>query len=311
MQPIRIGLAGLGKIARDQHVPSIAANPAFMLTAVATPHGQFSGAASFPSMEAMLDGVPELDAVAICTPPSTHYPLARLALSRGKHVLLEKPPCASIAELEHLAQLAAARERTLFATWHSRHAPAVAAAEAALRDRTLRQARVTWAEDVRQWHPGQVWLREAGGFGAFDAGINAFSILTQVIADPVFARSALLHVPENWATAIAAEVELESGRGASISTMLDFRYRGQPKWEIDFLTDEGPLKLVDGGAALSIDGAPVTNLGAALESEYAAIYRRFEQLISGGESDVDARPLQLVADTYLVARHIAVEAFEY
>jgi predicted dehydrogenase len=311
MQPIRIGLVGLGKIARDQHVPWITANPAFVLTAVASRHAQLPGAANFPSIEAMLDGVPELDAVAICTPPRAHYPAARLALSRGKHVLLEKPPCASVAELEYLAQLAASCDRTLFATWHSRHAAAVEATEAALRERILRRARVTWVEDVRQWHPGQAWLREAGGFGVFDAAINALSILTRVIPEPIFVRSALLHVPENWATPIAAEVELESGRGANISARLDFRYRGQPKWEIDFLADGQSLQLVHGGAALSIDGTPVTTPGAALESEYAAIYRRFEQLIFCGESDVDARPLQCVADTYLIARHIAAEAFEY
>ncbi len=36
-------------------------------------------------------------------------------------------------------------------------------------------------EDVRRWHPGQDWIWEAGGFGVFDPGINALSILTEVL----------------------------------------------------------------------------------------------------------------------------------
>ena len=41
---------------------------------------------------------PELDAVAIATPVSTHYPLALAALEAGKHVFIEKPLAASVAE---------------------------------------------------------------------------------------------------------------------------------------------------------------------------------------------------------------------
>ena len=54
----------------------------------------------------MLEGLPDLDAVAICTPPQQHYAAAKLALAKGKHVLLEKPPCTSALQLEHLVRLA-------------------------------------------------------------------------------------------------------------------------------------------------------------------------------------------------------------
>jgi D-galactose 1-dehydrogenase len=178
-----------------------------------------------------------------------------------------------------------------------------------LRERILRQARIRWMEDARQWHPGQIWLREMGGFGVFDAGINALSILTRVVRDPLFARSARLYVPANWKTPIAAELELESAAGASISATLDFRHPGTPAWEIDFSTDQGSVRLAHGGAALSVDGGTLTHPRAALESEYAAIYRRFEELIRQGQSEADARPLQCVADLFLVSQHIAVDSY--
>ena len=64
-QPIRMGIVGVGKIARDQHIPCIAADPGFKLLAVASRNNAVEGVASYPSLEQMLAGAPELDAVAI------------------------------------------------------------------------------------------------------------------------------------------------------------------------------------------------------------------------------------------------------
>ena len=49
---------------------------------------------------------PEIDAVAIVTPVSTHYELARKALENGKHVFVEKPFTATSAQAEELIELA-------------------------------------------------------------------------------------------------------------------------------------------------------------------------------------------------------------
>ena len=56
---------------------------------------------------------PEIEAVAIATPVSSHFELARRALARFKHVLVEKPMCASVAEGEELVALAERTRRTL------------------------------------------------------------------------------------------------------------------------------------------------------------------------------------------------------
>ena len=311
MRPLRIGIVGLGKVGRDLHVPSIAADPAFALAAVVSRHAQLPDVPAFATLDDMLAGVPDLDAVAICTPPGAHYEAARLALIHGKHVLIEKPPCTSMAQLDHLTRLAGSASRTLYATWHSQHADAVSAAGRLLRERVLERVQVTWIEDVRHYHPGQQWLREPGGFGVFDAGINALSILTRVLPDPLFARSARLYVPENWAVPIAAELELETSTGVPVLARLDFRHPGPALWEIDFYTGDGALKLADGGARLASAGdAAEAHREPSLSGEYAAIYRRFGELIARGASDVDAQPLQCVADLFLIARHIAVESFQ-
>ncbi len=60
-----------------------------------------------------LFGDPEIDAVAIATPVHSHHALALAAIRAGKHVLIEKPLAASIAEAESLVAEAERLGRTL------------------------------------------------------------------------------------------------------------------------------------------------------------------------------------------------------
>src|SRR5215469_17947556 len=57
----------------------------------------------------------QIDGVAIATPVITHYELARKALMRGKHVLVEKPLTASVAHAQDLIDIAASEGRILMA----------------------------------------------------------------------------------------------------------------------------------------------------------------------------------------------------
>ena len=64
------------------------------------------------SFEDILDDE-SIDAVAIVTPVSTHYPLAEAALESGKHVFVEKPLAGSAADARALASLAEESELVL------------------------------------------------------------------------------------------------------------------------------------------------------------------------------------------------------
>lgn len=67
----------------------------------------------------------DVDAVAIATPVSTHFDLARKALLHGKHVLVEKPLTASVAEAEELIALAEQRNRVLMVGHTFQYSPAI------------------------------------------------------------------------------------------------------------------------------------------------------------------------------------------
>ena len=65
MKPIRIALAGIGKIARDQHVPTIAASDRFELVAAVTSHAPPAGVPAFRTIGDMMAADPEVYAIAI------------------------------------------------------------------------------------------------------------------------------------------------------------------------------------------------------------------------------------------------------
>ena len=208
---IRLGLVGIGKIVRDQHLPAIARNADFDLIAAASRHGKVEGIANFSSIEEMLAAMPELDAVSLCMPPQARYAPALAAPQACKHVFLEKPPGATVSEVEELKHLADAKGVSLFASWHSRYAPAVEAARSFLAGTVVRSASVVWKEDVRRWHPNQAWIWEPGGFG----GSTRSS--TRCRSSPTYAATAHhrsdADFPENRDAPVTARMAFQGAGG--------------------------------------------------------------------------------------------------
>jgi D-galactose 1-dehydrogenase len=306
MDPIRVAIVGLGKIARDQHVPALQGSREFALAATVSPDGASTeGAPGFETLEALLATGPAVDAVAICTPPQARCALAAAALRHGLHVFLEKPPAASLSEAALLADLARAADVTVFAAWHSRFAAGVAPARAWLADRRILGARIVWREDVRTWHPGQEWIWRAGGLGVFDPGINALSIATHILPHTIHLTDAELEFPANREAPIAARLSLQDSAGATIAVELDWRQTGPQTWVIRIETDAGLLVLSKGGAMLTLP----SDIRQGEDAEYPGLYARFAELIRSGASELDTDPLRLVADAFLRGRAIPAEPF--
>jgi predicted dehydrogenase len=295
---LTVGLVGIGKIARDQHIPALKESTAFELVACASRNSRVDGVANFPDLAAMLAGA-KPDCISICTPPQVHFDAALTSLRAGCHVMLEKPPTATTRQIALLADEARRLDRTLFQTWHSRFAAGVDAARDWLRTRELTSGRIVWKEDVHHWHPGQQWIFDAGGFGVFDPGINALSVLTEVLPTDVHVDGAMLEFPENQQAPIAANLRMRTTNGTPIVAEFDFRQKGEQTWDIELMTTSGRLKLSNGGATLAIDGKTLAS-DAGLAGEYPRLYQRFAQLVAAGQSEVDWRPFQLVADSFLI-----------
>ena len=303
---IRIAIVGFGKIARDEHLPSIEANPAFELVAIVS-HSRPANidCAFFPSVAEMLSALPGMvDAVAICTPPGPRFAIGGQVIAAGIPILLEKPPTATLGELDDLIELAEANRVAIYTAWHSQYAAGVATAENALVGEEIASLSMTWREDVRKYHAGQQWIWDAGGFGVFDPGINGLSILTRILPEPLLVSNASMLFPANRQAPIAANVEFH---GADHTAVMDWRGGEDAIWAIEIVTRSGKhIHLSHGGSELDIDGVP-QKLPA--HDEYRSIYAEFANVVTKRRSKVDREPLRIVADCFLVGERQIGEDF--
>ena len=299
-----ICLVGIGKIAKDQHVPAIAASSDWELAATVSRAGSVDGVPAYQDFAKLLEERPDIKVISLCLPPVPRFDYAKAAIEAGRHVMLEKPPGATLAEVHELQKLAQATGVCLFATWHSRMACGVSAAKEWLAERKVNSAHITWKEDVRRWHPGQEWVFDPGGMGVFDPGINALSILTEILPEAVFLRSAELAFPENRQTPIAATLQFSG----NVSADFDWRQEGPQTWQISVQTDEGEVVLDDGGSNLTLAG---DTIDVGENREYPALYERMAELVKSGESDVDLAPMIHVSDALTLGRRTIVEPFEF
>ncbi|KAL2146603.1 hypothetical protein VTI28DRAFT_3102 [Corynascus sepedonium] len=116
-----VGIVGYGLSAKVFHIPFIALTPSLKLHAIlqrspkegnSAPHDH-PDVRHFTAFEDLLTDEADLQVLVLCTPPDTHYRLARAALEAGKHVLVEKPFVPTADEADELAALARAKGRVL------------------------------------------------------------------------------------------------------------------------------------------------------------------------------------------------------
>lgn len=275
--PMRLAVVGLGKIARDQHLGAINSHPDFDLVCGVDPHaGNQFDFPVFNSVDHLLKSGMEFDAVALCTPPQIRKEICEQVLGAGRALLLEKPPASDLASAQAIEEMAKSNGSVLFAAWHSRFSAHIAAARHwALQNRIV-SGTIEWRENPDKWHPGQDWLWRAGGYGVFDPGINALSILTGISAETWRVTRSDLTIPPNAQAPAAAEFCLSSG-AARISVSLEFHQREDEIWRIELVSKSGNvMEISGGGAVLSVNGSAPAK---SQVSEYDGVYRRFAEQI--------------------------------
>ena len=113
MPRIGVGVVGIGVAALNSHVPIVAQSQDFELVALMDrdpaklepAKKTWPACPTFTNLDEFL-AVAGLDAVIVATPPDSHVAIAGEAMTRGKHVLAEKPLAPSLGECRSLVQLA-------------------------------------------------------------------------------------------------------------------------------------------------------------------------------------------------------------
>jgi predicted dehydrogenase len=191
---LRGAVLGFGFIAERGHAPAYAmpGRSRFEVVAVADPCAArraraaqtLPGVRVYESAEELLARERgQVDFADVCTPPSEHGRLTRMALAHGLHVLCEKPLATRASEARAMMDLARSSRRVLFPSHNYKHAPVIRAVRQVLdagrigrvRLATLQTFRSTHARGVDEWRPH--WRRDkrfAGGGIAMDHGSHTF-----------------------------------------------------------------------------------------------------------------------------------------
>ena len=267
---------------RGRPAPAVIADPDFDLAAIVSRRGVRDGVPTFRTPAELYASGTALDAVAICTPPPVRHAIAREALDAGMHVLLEKPPTPTIAELDDLAAMRRRRGGVIFTTWHSQYNAAVDEARRASPARRspashrLERGRAPLASRpgmdlggrrLRRLRPRHQRAVDPDPDHA-RAGLRA-EARTAYPVEPRYADRGLAGVCEprsrpRTRRAAHRRIRLAPGRRSDLEHR--HRHRGTATSSAD-----------RGGSRLAVNGARDRRTPMA---EYEAIYRRFADLLS-------------------------------
>ena len=162
---MKIAVIGLGSIGR-RHLGNLRTIGVEVLHAHdvteaqrAASAAQFPYAQVMPTLEAALDGVA---GVVVCTPPSSHLEIARLAAARGAHLMIEKPLAVSAEGLEDLLRSCDTRGLRVLTAYNWRYWPPMQFAERLLREGRIgavHAGRTEYAYHLSTRYPGEDYRR--------------------------------------------------------------------------------------------------------------------------------------------------------
>ena len=228
---LRVALVGTGAVAH-LHAEGVAAFPDAELVAVADRSADAAAAfaakwgvpAVFDDLDALL-AAERPDVLLICTPPSVHLAQARAAFAAGADVVVEKPPAASLDELDAMQDAAAAADRRLALVFQQRSGSAAAHVRSLLASGEL--GRPLFATCETLWHRDAdyyavpwrgKWETEGGGT-VLGHGIHQLDLLTHLLGDWQSVEARLWRLARETETedAATATVAYASGAVASVS----------------------------------------------------------------------------------------------
>ena len=200
-EELKLAVVGLGAIAQIVHLPILSRMPRCRITAVADVHAQktrtiaerFEIPGQYESLDELLEGEPDLDAVVLCTPNHLHGELATRALRAGKHVICERPLATHADGVREVLDAARAADRHVLVALNHRFRPDATALRHFIESGDLGDifyVRVVWLNRrVRQ--PTRGWRRDpamSGGGVLMDLGIQALDLALWSLGYPEPAR---------------------------------------------------------------------------------------------------------------------------
>lgn len=273
MSRLRLGVVGLGMASAPHAASLLDLADRVSVGGVYSPsverRAAFAARYGFPvsdNLDAVLCG-PDIDAVLLLTPPSTHLDLVRRAAGAGKHILLEKPLETSLARAQELVAVADAASVTLAVVLQRRHRKSLIEAQrllagGALDDIVSASARVAnWRPQTYYDQPGRGTLARDGGGVLLTQAIHTLDQLIALAGMPAcvvaFATTSRSHRMETE-DLVHAALRFDKGALGSISATTA-AYPGFED-EIEILATKGSIRLCADSAQIALMDGTVRTL---------------------------------------------------
>lgn len=201
-QPIRIALAGMGKMGLS-HLAIVNAHPDLQLVAVCDPArylrdimAKYTGVQTYADYELMLSRE-RPDAVLIATPSIHHTRMTRQALERDMHVFCEKPFSLDVQEGARLVALAEERGLVTQVGYHNRFVATFQEAQRLLKGGAIGRiyhAKVECYGPVMVRQKGSTWRtsKSEGGGCLYDYACHGIDLLGFILGPPASVSGSML-----------------------------------------------------------------------------------------------------------------------
>ncbi|HWJ43950.1 MAG TPA: Gfo/Idh/MocA family oxidoreductase, partial [Gaiellaceae bacterium] len=214
--------------------------------------GRYPGIARTTRFEDLLEDR-SIEAIVLCTPVSTHYPLALAALEAGKHVFVEKPIASSSAEAAELVELAQEKGLVVMPGHTFLYSPPVNTIRTLIDSDELGDIYFISTSRVN------LGLHQSDVSVAWDLGPHDFSILRYLLDESPTHVTALSRACVIPGTPDVAFINLEFASGAiahvELSWLAPSKLRrttivGSRKMVVYDDTSNEPVRIFDSGASL-------------------------------------------------------------
>jgi len=250
MEVVKIGILGAADIAERRFLPALKKAEKFQFVGVAISDSsreekahrfinEYGGKIYLGYEELLRDC--EIDAVYIPQPPSLHYKWAKLAISCGKHVLLEKPSTTALQDTQELVTLAQEAGVALNENYAFCHHKQVAAIQAVIESGKLGELRLVRSAfgfpyrnslDFR-------YQKELGGGALLDCGGYTLKAAQFFLGKELTVEASMLNTTEKHDVDMFGSVMLKNRDG--ITAQLSFGMDNYYKCELEIWGSKGYL----------------------------------------------------------------------
>ncbi|MBD3377912.1 hypothetical protein GF406_22980 [candidate division KSB1 bacterium] len=246
---IKLGIIGCGKVSHERHVPALNLIPEIEIVAAADTQEDrvrsFASKYNVPKQSTDYQHLlndPEIDAVGILTPTSSHVEIGLAALEANKHIFMEKPLALSVQDCDRLISSSKSSDAKVLLCFNLRWHRLIKLAKKEMslnklgKIKAIRSVYTHFREG--QYAPDWHRILDAGGGVTFNESVHHFDLWNYFLNDRVKEIKAL-HTSDQFyedESSVIAAIHENGVLGSAFNT-----FRTSPNSEVEIYGEKGRL----------------------------------------------------------------------